>query len=465
MSRSPRWFPAAYVGALIAQLALAAGLVAAHWRETGQLPLVDSSPRVVLGAGTEPAMKRTASELLRHRSRAILDQNRAAFLRTVDPRSRDFAASQTRLFQRVIEVPFSHWEHHVRGTVSPAIRKQRLPALQRRYAAPVWLAEVAIRHRFADVPDFELAGTHYLTFVLRDGTWYLAADNDLDSSGLRSTRRLWDFGPVVTVSSGATLVLGHRVQQDFVQQMGRIAQRARGAVVDLFRAEIPPMAVVIPANLDEAQKLLPRASPDGAHRIGPAHLSALSAVTTSASNTDPRGAYVVVNAEMMAGLGEQEQANVLRHESAHIATRDWVGGSSPAWLAEGIAEYAAYAGSGLGRAQFAPDLASSVWSGKLPQQLPTQRSFEPETDAAGTTSIQDSAATGLAYRYAWSACALLVERVGFTELVELYRRSAQQTGGESNPVWSQALQDRLALSREDFVQLWREHLVTSFATP
>jgi len=91
--------------------------------------------------------------------------------------------------------------------------------------------------------------------------------------------------------------------------------------------------------------------------------------------------------------------------------------------------------------------------------LPTRQSFESTADAG------DATAAALAYRYAWSACVLLVKRVGFAELTEIYRRSAEQTGDAIDTVWPQALQDRLSLSREDFVRLWQEYLVTSFATP
>ncbi len=460
MPRNPPWFPAAYACALLAQLALAAGLASAYWQQTGQLPLTDSSQRGVLAAGSEPAMKRPIAQLLRHRSHAILDQNRAAFLRTVDPGSRHFSATQARLFQRVIEVPFSHWDHEVRGTVAPDIRQQWLPRLQRRYGAPVWLAEVTIRYRFTAVPSFELADTHYLTFVLRDGAWYLAADDDLDPAGLRSARQLWDSGPAVAAGGDGTLVLGHRVQQDFVQQVGRATERARSAVASLFGDEIAPMVVMVPTDLDEARKLLHVDSASGTERSEPVHLSALSAVTTSAGGADSRGIYVVINTEAMARYSEQEQGIVLRHEAAHIATRQPAGAAAPSWLSEGIAEYAAYVGSGLDQAQFAPDLMSSLRSGQLPQRLPERRSFEPTAGAAA-----DMKATGLAYRYAWSACVLLVERVGFAELLEIYRRSAGQTGGEAGSVWSPALQDRLVLSREEFVQLWWEYLVTSFAAP
>jgi len=458
MLRNPGWFPAAYVGALIAQLVLAVGLTGAHWHQTGQLPLSGSPQRGMLAAGTESVMKPLIADLLRQRSRAILDQNRVAFLRTVDPQSSRFNATQARLFQRVIELPLARWEHHIRGTVSPAMAEQWLPVLQRRYGAPVWLAEVRMRHGFTAVPNFELAGTHYLTFVLRKGAWYLAADDDLDSSGLISNRQLWDFGPVVAASTGATLVLGHRVQQGFVQRIGRLTSRARSAVVDLFGTEIAPVVVIVPGDLDEARKLLPGTSAAGTASTSSVHLSALSAVTTAA-DSDPRHPYVVLNTEVMAGLSEPEQAIVLRHESAHVATRDVSSKNPPVWLSEGIAEYAAYIDSGRSQGQFAPDLVSSVRSGKLPRQLPTRQSFESTADAG------DATAAALAYRYAWSACVLLVKRVGFAELTEIYRRSAEQTGDAIDTVWPQALQDRLSLSREDFVRLWQEYLVTSFATP
>ncbi|MGH3546072.1 MAG: hypothetical protein ACRDPW_09140 [Mycobacteriales bacterium] len=464
-SRNPPWFLAAYLAAIVAQLALAAGLASAHWDHTGQLPLGGSPDSGRFAAGTDTAMRRITAALLQHRSQAILASDRSAFLATVDPRSSRFITTQARLFQRVIEVPFSRWDHQVRGSVSPSVAQFWLPRLQRRYGAPVWLAEVTIAHRFNAVSDFELTGTHYLTFVLRGGSWYLAADDDLESSGLRSSRQLWDFGPVVAAAGAGTLVLGHLVQQDFVQQVGALTGRARAAVNGRFDVAGTPVVVMVPSDLHETRQLVPSAGGDEG-----LHLAALSAVTTSGTSTDPHQAYVVINTETMAGLGEAEQSAILRHESAHIATWDAAGINSPTWLSEGIAEYAAYADSGLGPARFAPELAAAVRAGKLPQQLPTRQMFDSDDVPSDAAPSDQDLPTGLAYRYAWSACALLVERVGLTELVELYRRANttaddNEIGSKAGSVWPSALQDGLSLSLRDFTQLWREYLVTMFDKP
>jgi len=237
-ARGPKWFPVVFVTTIVVQLALAGGLIAAGWRQAGRFPGLPSTYGTV-AAGPDAAVKPAIERLLSRRSAAVLAQDRDAFLRTVDPRSSRFAVAQDRFFQRVSDVPFSDWRYRVVGGLSPRVRSASVAGLRRRYHAPVWLAKVVVSQSFRGAPGAQLSGIDYLTFVHREHGWYLGGDDDLAEFGLHTSRQPWDFGPVVTVTLPHVVVLGHVVQQDYVDGLADLAERSADTVEQLFH-QMPP---------------------------------------------------------------------------------------------------------------------------------------------------------------------------------------------------------------------------------
>ncbi|HEX3732585.1 MAG TPA: hypothetical protein VHU91_06675 [Mycobacteriales bacterium] len=453
MSRQPRWFPAAFVGLIVMQVAFAGGLIAVGWRHEGRFPGLTSAHGLLL-AGPDQAVKPAIDRLLRSRSAAILSRDREGFLRTVDPRGHRFLTAQDRLFQRVSEVPFSRWDYAIDGAIPAKVRIASFSRLSHRYKAPVWSAKVTVSHAFHDAPGAELSETSYLTFVHRGTRWYLGGDDDLAGFGLHTVRQPWEFGPVVTARRDRVLVLGHLVQQDYVEQVSGIAERATAAVGRLLGNENSTLVVIVPAGDEEARQLL--AGSGRRHQAAQqGHLATLSAVTTGGD--DSGAVRIVLNTQVMAGLSDASQETVLRHEAVHAITREPETAAAPMWLSEGVAEYAAYFGRGYARADIAPELARGVRDGQFPAALPGPESFLP-TD--GDTPEAEFSATS-AYRQAWSACAVLVSRVGFSVLADIYRHSGDEPD-DSDPIWRRTLTERLHLSHDEFVRLWREQLVDLF---
>ncbi|MGH3428975.1 MAG: hypothetical protein ACRDQZ_15655 [Mycobacteriales bacterium] len=453
MSRQPRWFPVAFVGLIVMQVAFAGGLIAVGWRHEGRFPGLTSAHGLLL-AGPDQAVKPAIDRLLQSRSAAILSRDREGFLRTVDPRGRQFLTAQDRLFQRVSEVPFSRWSYAIDGAIPVKARAASLSRLSHRYKAPVWLAKVTVSHAFRDVAGVELSGASYLTFVHRGTRWYLGGDDDLAALGLHTVRQPWEFGPVVMARRARVLVLGHLVQQGYVEQVSDIAERATTAVGRLFGNEHSTLVVIVPAGAQEARQLLARSG--RRHPVAQqGHLAALSAVTTGGG--DSGAVRIVLNTQVMAGLSDAGQETVLRHEAVHAVTREPETAAAPMWLSEGIAEYAAYFGRGYPRADIAPELARGVREGQFHAALPGPESFLPTDDDIPEADFSAVSA----YRQAWSACAVLVSRVGFSALADIYRHTGDEPD-DSDPVWRRALTERLHLSHDEFVRLWRKQLVALF---
>lgn len=449
MSRPPRWFPAAFVGVLVVQVALAGGMLTSHWRHTGRF-LDNGSSAGILTSGRQAAMTRAVAPLLERRGAAVLNRDQTAFLRTVDSTDRDFGRAQARLYQRLSEVPLREWSYRVKAVphTSPALAAK----LRRGYGAPMWIAAVTTRYAFADVDSFAVSRTQYLTFVLRDGNWLIGGDDDLAAQGLRSARELWDYGPVTTVRAGQTVVVGQPAQSDLLHRIHQVASRARSSVAELFPRWQGPLVVIVPPDGNTARKLLPRS--------GESHLATLSAVTTTESNGDQfdaESARVALNPDVIGRLDDAEREVVLRHEAAHVASRPLTSLSTPLWLSEGLAEYAAYRRSPRPLATLAPELTALIRRGEVPTELPTSSDFVGSAAKSGAKPAADER-VAVAYREAWAACLVITQRSGSAGLVKFYEHMAKSAGS----AWPAAARDVLSLSQEEFVALWREYLVDTF---
>ena len=147
---------------------------------------------------------------------------------------------------------------------------------------------------------------------------------------------------------------------------------------------------------------------------------------------------VVLHPTVWAGLTPEGRRVVLTHELTHVAIRRDLRGPRPAWLVEGVCEYAAYRRSTLAPAQIARPLLEKLRGGTLPDDLPG------EEDLAGPDP-------GWAYAAAWRACHVIVARAGEGSLLEAAREPGP--GG-----LTRVLTDRLGWQLHDLVAAWRQDL-------
>ncbi|MFC9297821.1 hypothetical protein ACFTWH_29540 [Streptomyces sp. NPDC057011] len=246
--------------------------------------------------------------------------------------------------------------------------------------------------------------------------------------------QLWDQGPVSEVRGTHSLVLGGAGSSD----LAAIAAEADRAVPAASAAWPRPWAgrvvVLVPGSLDLMAALLGRPADD---------YRGLGAVTTGRVGAAAAPAdRVVVNPEGWAQLGQEGRRVVLTHEVTHVATRAATTATTPLWLSEGFADWAAYRGTPTTPAQGAPALARAVRRGELPAALPDTGAFafggEPE-------------ALARAYEGAWLACRLIAEKWGEKALVELYERAGREAFGT-------ALQETLGVDQAGLTEAWREAL-------
>ncbi|MFG2999172.1 hypothetical protein [Streptomyces sp. NPDC048340] len=264
------------------------------------------------------------------------------------------------------------------------------------------------------------------------GRWRVTADRPAPGA----LPQLWDQGPVTVRRGAHALVLGGAGQSP--ETLEAVAAEADRAVPAVSAAWPEPWAgrvvVVVPGSLERMAQLLGR--PADEYR-------GLGAVTVGRVGTAPAAAdRVVVNPEGYGQLTAEGRRIILTHETTHVATRAATTETTPLWLSEGFADWAAYRGTGSSPAQAAPALGRAVRAGELPGALPVNGAFAFGGDAD---------ALARAYEGAWLACRLVAQEWGDAALVALYGKA----GREPLPT---ALQETLGTDPAGLTRAWQDYL-------
>ncbi|MFD5621672.1 hypothetical protein [Streptomyces yangpuensis] len=294
------------------------------------------------------------------------------------------------------------------------------------------VAAARLRHRLAGYDTAPEESAREVDLVREGGVWRVTADRPAPGA----LPQLWDQGPVQVAAGTHSLILGGAGQS--AGTLREIAAEADRAVPAASAAWPGPWAgrvvVLVPGSLDAMARLLGR--PADTYR-------GLGAVTTGRVGAGPAPAdRVVVNPEGYAQLGAEGRRIILTHEVAHVATRSATSATTPQWLSEGFADWAAYRAASSTPAQAAPALARAVRRGALPGELPRTEDF-----AFGG----DPEAVARAYEGAWLACRLIAAKWGEKALVELYGRAGRE------PLET-ALRATLGVDRAGLTKAWQESL-------
>jgi hypothetical protein len=401
-----------------------------------------SQPAVALGrvAVLEPAAARAEAvrELLAVRADAVRRRDRAAWLSTVEPSAGAFRAAQGRLFDALADVPLAGWSYEL----DPAEAEPADARLDALHGAGWWSPRVTLRYRLPGYDRAPTAEPQHLTFVRRDGRWYVAADDDFAAAGRDTTRGLWDSGPVAVVRGRSALVLGHPASLALMRAVAADVDAAVPRVTAVWGPGwAARVAVLVPSSQAELARVV------GGDRDYRQIAAVATAELTGSGGYHPVGDRVVINPATFATLGPLGRRVVLTHEVTHVATRAATGPSVPTWLVEGFADHVGYAGLTVPYSVSAAELQAAVRRGDLPRALPADRDFD-----GGNPDLPQ------VYEQAWLAVRLLASRYGQDGLLRFYRAVGRAGTAQPDVAVDGALRDLFGTDTARFTADWRHDL-------
>jgi hypothetical protein len=392
----------------------------------GSPPRAAGPARPGTTAPAPPDPRADLPKLLAKRAKAIVDDDRAAFLSTVDKRQKAWYREQAAQFANLATVPFSAFTYRV-------VALRAGTGLKRRYHADqVYLGQVEARYRFKNQDASPVLTRHSFTFVHVTAGWRIANKGDRRLQA-RDDVEIWDGGTVRTLRSARTLIVYHPGAEDLARRLLTVADRAYAQVGAAWTGKWERKAVIlVPRDQDEAEALV------GAH-----DLSRVAALASSSIESDQSGRVlgnrIVVNTTNVLRYRPLDLQVLITHEMTHVATRA-LGDGVPLLLVEGFADWAALQPVKLPFSVTRAALAQQVRSGRFDGALPGDREFRGPS-------------AGVAYDEGSAFCLWVARTFGAAKLRALYRQFAG-SDATSTADLDRGLRDVLGLPRRTAERRW-----------
>lgn len=331
------------------------------------------------------------------RTAAVRDGDRAAWMATVDPEApREFKDAQGRHFDGLRSVPMVDFrlQAHVEtsGDLAP-------PGLADRYGAPVFVPETRQLYRYKGYDDRDAVDVLWLTFVDRDGKWYVGGDTDLEGVGLETQRGLWDFGAVEVRRTERLLILSHPQSAARADDLAGIGDEAVEILGRRWSREwAGRIPVILPGSVDELEILL-QATIDLDKFVAFVAYGWLEE-ENGLRATAPR---MYIQDRNLSRYGREFQVETLVHELAHAAAVPLVSPLVPSWVHEGVADWVAVG-------QPTREGLPSGSDGRLPRDY--EFTTGSQTEIVRSYRESRSAISFLARRHGMGAPASLLSAVG-----------------------------------------------------
>lgn len=294
-----------------------------------------------LAVGGAPATAGEAVErddsiaaLLEARRTALVAGDRDGWLAAVDPSAPPaFFDAQGAMFDGLRAVGVSD----VSLQVDEAVGDLSPPGASERHGAPTYVPATELRYRIAGYDDRDVLDVLWWTYVERGGSWFVAADDDLEVVGLSTQRQLWDFGPVEALrASERVLVLSHPGRSVRAAEVAGLLDEALARFDQRWRQPWDgSVVVVVPDRADEVEEILQTT------------LDLDNFVAFVSYRIDRDDGYVAtaermfLNDERLSQRTREFQVDTLVHELAHAAAAGAVGPFIDSWVHEGYSEWIA----------------------------------------------------------------------------------------------------------------------------
>jgi hypothetical protein len=393
---------------------------------SGSPPLAGGSARPGTTAPAPPDPQTDLPKLLAKRAKAIVADDRTAFLATVDRRQTTFYRQQSTQFANLRTVPFSAFTYRV-----VALRTRG--TLKRHYDADqVYQGQVEARYKFTGQDASPVLTRHSFTFVHLPAGWRIAGPGDR-SLRARDDVEIWDAGKVKTARSARTLIVYHPGTEDLARRLLTVADRAYAQVGAAWNGKWERKAVLlVPRDQEEAEDL-----------VGARDLSRVAALASSSveSNQSGRilGNRIVVNTTNVVRYRTLDLQVLITHEMTHVATRT-LGDGVPLLLVEGFADWAALQPVKVPFSVARAALVKRVRSGRFDGTLPSDREFRGPN-------------AGVAYDEGSAFCLWVARTFGVAKLRALYREFAGSSPASPDDL-DRGFHEVLGLSRRTAERRW-----------
>jgi hypothetical protein len=369
---------------------------------TATLPVPSGAPAArsgTAGADVPSGVRAAVDALLERRAAAWRAADPRAWRTTVDEGA---VGGQVELFEALGRLPLDAWS-------------EELTALEP--SGPTsWHASVVVRYRLAgDDADALVRGVLDVTPELRV------------RSATFTPVPPWEINDVASATGEHSIVVGG-ADPELLRQYAAELDGAARSVGLLVGGPASRMVLILADDWQQARRMVPGGAGAG-----------LAALTTPLEPPGmPAGPVrVLADPHLLATLDAPTRIALLGHEAFHVATRAM--GPVPLWLSEGLADYAGYRCAGVPVETAVAGLLRQVRSDGPPVALPDDDAF---ADPARVTQ---------AYEGAHLAVRLLAAAHGDQQVLELYRRVAQD-GPQS---LDHALEDVLGTDLATVTFRWR----------
>lgn len=391
-------------------------------------------------AGPDSADVAAVLRMLDRHADALIDRDAQAWARDLDPSpaAASYSGRQRQVFANLAQVPLASWRYVL---VAPVTDPSVLAPAAARLGGRVVIVHVELQYALAHVDPAPTGKQLWLTGVQRDGSWKLAADDDVAAAGGASWRGPWDFGQLLVRRGEHTLVLTHPAHRQDGPVFADLVEKSLPAVTRVWGRDFnDQVAVLIP---DTAEEFAAVTGDDADSN----DLAAVAVADQVRPDGTVLGARIVLNPTTLARLDAAGRRLLISHELTHIASRSVTSDQMPAWLIEGLADYVGNLDSGLPVSRTAAELAADVRAGRVPTALPA------DADFTGGSRLPQ------AYEQSWLACRLIADRVGQPGLVRFYRVVAEAARTDPATAVAVGLRQVLRTDVAAFTAAWRSYLV------
>jgi len=371
--------------------------------------------------------------LLERRQEAMLEGDRQTFMATVDDSDTRFVKRQRLLFEGFQRIGLTEYRLELTDRYWPELTTDREVEKYGGAVQPTVL-HIEERYRLRAFDEQPALDDLYLTFVRRGGEWLVASDSDLADLMLLTGRKLWEFGPIETQRSEHFLYVSHPDLRSAGHAILGSAEQALGRLNDAWPLPWPRQVVLFaPSTTEELRRIL-QATFDLDVFVAFAYSS-----VDRETDYDLAGHRIIFNWENFSQHAEEVQQTILVHELLHVATRELTGPMVPAFVDEGLAEWASKGGSTylLNRR-----IANATFDRELPRDY--QFFTGPDDDIL------------LSYEESYTAAQYAVARYGADAVSRMYRILGGVRQEPGTPLYhvDQAMQEAFGTDLETFEDRW-----------